>query len=230
MQAEDFQPDNRLTVAKGVMADFIRGRQSDRIGLVVFAGASFTQCPLTLDYPVVEALLGEVAYGLIEDGTAIGMAIASGVNRLADSEADSRILILLTDGENNAGPIDPLTAADLASARGIRVYTVGVGKEGVSRIPVIVPGMGRQYRQVETHIDEETLRAIADTTGGRYFRADDPDALAAIFTTIDALEKSEVEVEHFHRYGELFPWVAGMGLLLLLTEVGLRAGPLAGIP
>lgn len=230
MLAEDFQPDNRLAVAKRVMGDFIRGRQADRIGLVVFAGASYTQCPLTLDYRVVEALLEQVRFGLVEDGTAIGMAIANGVNRLTDSRAKSRILVLLTDGENNAGPIDPKTAADLAKARGIRVYTIGVGREGVSRIPIGNAVFGTRYRQVETHIDEETLREIADTTGGRYFRADDPEALASIFTTIDALEKTEVEVKHYHRYGELFPWAAGVALLLLLGETALRAGPLAGVP
>jgi Ca-activated chloride channel family protein len=230
MLSEDFQPDNRLAVAKRVMGDFISGRQADRIGLVVFAGESYTQCPLTLDYPVVEALLEQVRFGLIDDGTAIGMAIANGVNRLTDSRAKSRILVLLTDGENNAGPIDPQTAAQLAKARGIRVYTIGVGREGIARIPVADTVFGRQYRQVETHIDEATLREIADTTGGRYFRADDPESLANIFATIDKLEKTEVEVQHYHRYGELFPWAAGAALALLLGETLLRAGPLAGIP
>jgi Ca-activated chloride channel family protein len=230
MLAEDFQPDNRLAVAKRVMGDFIRGRKADRIGLVVFAGASYTQCPLTLDYPVIEALLEQVRFGLIDDGTAIGMAIANGVNRLTDSKAKSRILVLLTDGENNAGPIDPKTAAELAKARGIRIYTIGVGREGVARIPVADPMFGQRYRQVETHIDEESLQEIAQVTGGRYFRADDPKALAGIFSTIDSLEKTEVEVKHYHRYGELFPWVAGAGLVLLLGETLLRAGPLAGVP
>jgi len=226
MRAEDFQPDNRLTVAKRVIHDFIDQRQSDRIGLVVFAGTSFTQCPLTLDYPMLDALLAQVDFNILEDGTAIGTAIANGVNRLADSKAKSRILILLTDGENNAGPIDPVTAANLAATRGVRVYTIGVGKEGMVRMPVQTP-FGVRYQRVASHIDEEVLKKIAETTGGRYFRADAADTLAEIFTTIDKLEKSEVAVKQYHRYGELFPWPVAAALGLLLIETVLRAGPLA---
>jgi len=226
MRAEDFQPDNRLTVAKRVIHDFIDQRHSDRIGLVVFAGTSFTQCPLTLDYPMLDTLLAQVDFGILSDGTAIGTAIANGVNRLADSKAKSRILILLTDGENNAGPIDPITAAKLAASRGVRVYTIGVGKEGMVRMPVQTP-FGVRYQRVESHIDETVLKKIAKTTGGRYFRADAADALTKIFTTIDKLEKSEVAVKQYHRYGELFPWPVAAALGLLLIETVLRAGPLA---
>ena len=228
MRAEDFQPDNRLTVAKRVIHDFIDQRKSDRIGLVVFAGTSFTQCPLTLDYPMLEALLAQVDFGILEDGTAIGTAIANGVNRLADSKAKSRILILLTDGENNAGPIDPITAANLAATRGVRVYTIGVGKEGMVRMPIQTP-FGVRYQRVESHIDEAVLKQIAKTTGGRYFRADAADSLREIFATIDKLEKSEVAVKQYHRYGELFPWPVAMALAVLLIETLLRAGPLAAI-
>ncbi len=226
MRAEDFQPDNRLQVAKRVIRDFIRERRSDRIGLVVFAGESFTQCPLTLDYPMLETLLAQVDFGILGDGTAIGTAIANGVNRLADSKARSRILILLTDGENNAGPIDPITAAGLAASRGVRVYTIGVGKEGMVRMPVQTP-FGVRYQRIESHIDEAVLKGIAKETGGRYFRADAPDTLRKIFATIDRLEKSEVAVKQYHRYGELFPWPVGVALGLLLIETLLRAGPLA---
>lgn len=226
MRAEDFQPDNRLTVAKRVIRDFIAQRHTDRIGLVVFAEESFTQCPLTLDYSMLDMLLAQVDFGILGDGTAIGTAIANGVNRLADSKARSRILILLTDGENNAGPIDPITAAKLATARGVRVYTIGVGKEGMVRMPVQTP-FGVRYQRLESHIDEEVLKEIAETTGGRYFRADAADALAEIFATIDKLEKSEVAVRAYHRYGELFPWPVAAALALLLIEGVLRAGPLA---
>jgi len=226
MRAEDFQPDNRLTVAKRVIRDFIRQRQADRIGLVVFAGTSFTQCPLTLDYPMLDTLLAQVDFDLLEDGTAIGTAIANGVNRLADSHAKSRILILLTDGENNAGPIDPMTGANLAKARGVRIYTIAVGKEGVVRMGVPTP-LGLRYPQVESHIDEAVLKQIAEATGGRAFRADAPDTLAEVFATIDQLEKSEVAVKQYHRYGELFPWPLAATLLLVLGEIVLRAGPLA---
>ncbi|RMF87015.1 MAG: VWA domain-containing protein [Nitrospirae bacterium] len=181
---------------------------------------------MTLDYDLLEALLAQVDFGLLPDGTAIGSAIANGVNRLADSRARSRILVLLTDGENNAGPIDPLTAARLAAERGVRVYTIGVGREGIARVPVQTP-FGTRYRRMESHIDEAVLKRIARETGGRYFRADAPDALAAVFATVDRLERSEVAAPVYHRYGELFPWPAAAALGLVLLEILLRAGPLS---
>jgi Ca-activated chloride channel family protein len=227
MQAEDFKPRNRLHVAKEVVAEFLGMVKDDRVGLVVFAGQSFTQCPLTLDYDVLRSLLADVEIGLIEDGTAIGTALANAVARLKGSLAKSKVVILLTDGENNAGKIDPQTAAKIAQAFAVRVYTIGVGKEGGAPIPVNHPVYGKIYARnpdgslVLTKLDEESLRRIADTTGGQYFRATDGDALKKIYGQILELERTKFEVKEFERAREYFRWAAIPAVALLLLELGL---------
>jgi Ca-activated chloride channel family protein len=228
MLAEDFTP-NRIGAAKQVAEEFIDGRTNDRIGLVIFAAESFTQCPLTTDYPVLKSLLKEVKNGMITDGTAIGLALANGVNRLKDSDAKSKVMILLTDGVNNRGEIDPITAAKLAATYGIRVYTVGVGAMGQAPYPVQTPfGIQRQLMRVE--IDENTLKTVAEITGGKYFRATDNQKLRAIYQEIDQLEKTKIEVSAYRRYRELYyGWLAG-GLLVLLFELGLGTTVLRKIP
>ena len=228
MLAEDFTP-NRLEAAKEVADEFIDGRRNDRIGLVIFSAESFTQCPLTTDYPVLKNLLGEVKNGMIADGTAIGLALANGVNRLKDSKAKSKVIILLTDGVNNRGEIDPLTAAKIAATYGIRVYTVGVGAQGMAPYPVQTPfGIRRQMMQVD--LDEKTLQAVADMTGGKYFRATDNSKLKAIYQEIDKLERTKIEVTAYKRYTELFPQWLGLGALLLVFEMGLGSTVLGKIP
>jgi len=225
MQAEDFKPNNRLYVAKQVVADFIKGRESDQIGMVIFAGRSFTQCPLTSDYGILLTFLENVQIGMVEDGTAIGMALANCVNRLKDSRAKSRVVILLTDGQNNRGEIDPLTAARIAQSFGIKVYTVGVGKEGGAPIPINDPFFGKIYargpdgRLLLTQMDEETLREIARITGGRYFRAVDKDSLQKIYQQIDKLEKTKIEVKQYMEYTELFQYALVMALFLLTLSI-----------
>ena len=183
MKAEDFKPQNRLGAAKEVMSEFIRSRKNDRIGLVVFAQHSFTQCPLTLDYGVLLDLLDSIDIGIIEDGTAIGTAIANSVNRLRDSKAKSRVMILLTDGINNAGKIDPQTAAKTARALDVKIYTIGAGKPGGAMYPVEHPIFGKRYVQMDTEIDEALLKEIAEETGGIYFRAKDEKGLSEIYET-----------------------------------------------
>ncbi len=229
MLAEDLQP-NRIEAAKQVAADFVSGRRSDRLGLVVFAADAFTQAPLTLDYDVVTTLLGELEVGIIDDGTAIGMGLATAVKRLQGSDADSKVIILLTDGRNNRGEIDPVTAAQLAQALGVRIYAIGAGTQGVARVPVDDPVFGRRYAQMEVDIDEETLQETASLTGGRYFRATDRESLQQIYAEIDELETTEIEVEQFTRYGELFhlPLLFGLGALVL--EAGLGRTVLRKIP
>jgi Ca-activated chloride channel family protein len=217
MLAEDFQP-NRVEAAKEVAQKFIDARRNDRIGLVIFAGQSFTQCPMTLDYRVLKNLLRVVKPRMIEDGTAIGMAIAQGVNRLKDSKAKSKVMILLTDGVNNRGEIDPLTAAQIAQTFGIRIYTVGVGTEGVAPVP-FVTDFGIRYQNMEVDIDEKTLGKIAEITEGRYFRAKDNRALRTIYEQIDKLEKTRIDVKAYRSYSELFSDWAAAGLLLLVLEV-----------
>ncbi len=219
MLAEDFQP-NRVGAAKEVAQRFIDGRTNDRIGLVVFAGQSFTQCPMTLDYRVLKTLIRHVQPGMVEDGTAIGMAIAQGVNRLKDSKAKSKIMILLTDGVNNRGEIDPLTAAQIAATFGIRIYTVGVGTEGEAPYPVQTP-FGIRYQNIPVDVDEVTLQKIAGITDGQYFRAKNNRTLRDIYQDIDKLEKSRIEVKSYRSYTELFYEWAGAGMLLILLEVGL---------
>lgn len=217
MLAQDFRP-NRIEAAKNVATEFISGRPYDRIGLVVFSGESFTQCPLTTDHAVLINLLREVQSGMIEDGTAIGMGLATAVNRIKDSEAKSKVIILLTDGVNNRGEIAPATAAGIAKTYGIRVYTIGVGTQGVAPYPVQTP-YGTQYQDMQVEIDETILREIAQTTGGKYFRATDNDKLIQVYNEIDKLEKSKIDVKQFSRKEEKFLLPALIAFCLLLFEV-----------
>ncbi len=228
MLAEDFQP-NRLEAAKDVINDFVQGRTSDKIGLVVFARESFTQCPLTIDYTVLRNLLKDIKSGMITDGTAIGNAIANGVNRLKDSDAKSKVMILITDGVNNAGEVDPLTAAQIAETFGIRIYTIGVGTRGEAPYPFNTP-FGTRYQMVPVEIDESLLQQISGMTGGRYFRATNNQKLKEIYKEIDKLEKSRVEVLSYRNTKELFYSWAGAGLLLLLLELGLVRTYLRRLP
>lgn len=219
MLARDFRPD-RLEAAKEVAGSFISDRYGDRIGLVVFAGEAFTQSPLTADQSTLLTLLGRVRSGLIEDGTAIGNGLATAINRLRESDAKSKVIILLTDGVNNRGEIAPLTAAEIAKAQGIRVYTIGVGTEGMAPYPAVdiygTPTGGTVMAKVE--IDEKTLRSIAEMTGGEYFRATDKAKLKAIYDQINQLEKSKVEVTEHVTYHEQYLLWALAGLLLLFAE------------
>jgi Ca-activated chloride channel family protein len=230
MLAEDFKPRNRIEAAKLVATNFIEGRRNDRIGMVVFAALSFTQCPLTLDYGVLLNLLKEVKTGIIEDGTAIGLGLANAVGRLKDSKAKSKVIILLTDGRNNRGEIDPLTAARIAQAFKIRVYAVGVGSRGEALYPVDDPFFGKRYVRMPVDIDEDMLQEVARITDGKYFRATDRESLQKIFAEIDQLEKTKIEVKQFTRYKELFVnWLAlGLGVLVLeivLTNTRFRKIP-----
>ncbi len=222
MMAEDFKPYNRLYVAKEEIKKFIQKRMNDRIGLVVFARNSFTQCPLTVDYGVLMNFVDQVDFGGLEDGTAIGMAIANALNRLRDSEAKSKVVILVTDGENNAGEIDPVTAANLAEAFNIKIYTVGVGKEGNAMFPYNDPIFGKRYVYQPTKINEPMLREIAEKTGGRYYRARSGEELNQIYTSIDQLEKTEIKVSSHVQYRELFPTftLLALGLLAFETLLG----------
>ncbi|MGB7061069.1 MAG: VWA domain-containing protein [Candidatus Zixiibacteriota bacterium] len=219
MRAEDFKPHNRLHVAKEVIKEFIEGRRSDRIGLVVFSKQSFTQCPLTLDYGVLFNFLDKVSFGMIEDGTAIGVAIANAVNRLRESEAEGKVVILLSDGRNNAGEIDPITAAQAAKAMNVKIYTIGAGKPGNAPHPVDDPIFGKRYIYVENEIDEPTLQQIAQITGGEYFRAKDEEALARIYKQISEMERTEIKVTEYMQYNELFSNYALVGLMLLMVEI-----------
>jgi len=228
MLAEDFKP-NRLEAAKDVIDNFISGRTSDKIGLVVFSGKSFTQCPLTIDYSVLRNLLGEIESGMIEDGTAIGLAIANGVNRLKDSKAKSKILILLTDGVNNAGEVDPITAANIAQTFGIRIYTVGVGTRGSAPYPFQTP-FGIQYQMVPVEIDEAILKQVANITDGHYFRATNNKKLEEIYKEIDKMEKTRVEITSYRNASELFYNLALIALLLLLLELVLSRTYLQRLP
>ena len=229
MLAEDLEP-NRIEAAKHVAADFVRGRRNDRIGLVVFAGEAFTQVPLTLDYGVLVSVLEDLEVGMIEDGTAIGMGLATAVKRLEESDAESKVVILLTDGRNNRGEIDPSTAAQMAQALGVKVYSVGAATRGVARIPVDDPVFGRRYAQMRVEIDEAALREAADLTGGLYFRATDRESLEQVWAEIDELETTEIEVQHYTRYGELFGLPLSLGLALLALEVGLGNTVLRRLP
>jgi Ca-activated chloride channel family protein len=228
MLAEDFTP-NRIQAAKQVAEEFIDGRVNDRIGLVIFSSESFTQCPLTTDYHVLKSLLKEVKNGMIADGTAIGLALANGVNRLKESKAKSRVMVLLTDGVNNRGEIDPITAAKIAATYRIRVYAVGVGAQGEAPYPVETP-FGIQRRMIPVDLDEKTLTAVAEMTDGKYFRATDNRKLKAIYKEIDQLERTKIEVTAYKRYSELFYGWLGAGLLVLLLEVGMAGTVLRKIP
>jgi len=217
MLAEDLRP-NRLESAKKVINNFIQGRISDRIGLVVFSRYAFTQCPLTVDYNVLRNLLNEIKSGMIEDGTAIGNALANGTNRLKDSKAKSKIIILLTDGVNSAGEVDPLTAVEIAKNYGIRIYTIGVGTRGEAPYPVQTP-FGIRYQMVPVEIDEALLKNIAGSTGGQYFRATDNRTLNEIYNKIDKLEKTKVEVTSYQNAAELYYGWLGIGLSLIFLEL-----------
>ncbi len=228
MKARDLDPD-RLEAAKQVAIDFVSGRPTDRIGLVVFAGESFTQTPLTTDHAMLKKMLSELKEGLVEDGTAIGMGLATAANRLKESEAKSKVIILVTDGENNAGFIDPLTATDIAMQFGMRVYTIGVGTIGMAPYPF---QMGNRivYQNIEVKIDEELLKKIAGQTGGKYFRATDNKSLKRIYDEIDTLEKSKIKVASIQRVSEEFhPFVIG-AMLLFLLEMLLRYVFLRSVP
>ena len=220
MLAEDLKP-NRLEAAKQVASDFVLARPNDQIGLVVFAGESFTQCPLTIDHAVLVNLFQSVEYGMIEDGTAIGLGLANAVNRMKDSQTKSKVIILLTDGSNNRGDIDPQTAAEIAKTFGIRVYTVGVGSYGQARVPVQTP-IGTQYITMDSEFDETTLQRIAQTTGGQYFRATDNSSLKKIYEQIDQLEKTKLRVREYAKHTENFAPFLYAALLCLLGEIVLR--------
>ena len=222
MKAEDFQPRNRLEVAKQAAFDFVAERANDRIGLVTFAGQAVTQAPLTLDHQAVGNAIRRIEIGGLSEGTAIGTALATAVNRLRVSEARSKVVILLTDGVNNAGQIDPLTAAETARAIGVRVYTIGVGTTGEAPYLIDDPRLGRRYVRVVVRIDEEILREIASRTGGRYFRATDPEALSEVYAAIDRLERSPLSgrrpVVRIDRYA----WLLAVTLGLVVAEGALR--------
>ena len=220
MLARDLKPD-RLTAAKNVASDFVKGRPGDRMGLVIFSGETFTQVPLTTDHGVMLNMLAEMKNGLIDDGTAIGDGLATAISRLKDSEAISKVVILLTDGLNNAGSVDPYTAAEIAKLYGIRVYTIGVGSYGTAPYPVQTP-FGTQIQQMKVEIDEKLLATIAGETGGKYFRATSNQKLDEVYQEIDQLERSKIEVTEFRRLHEEFYPLVAWALALLLLEFLLR--------
>ncbi len=223
MLAEDFAPSNRLDVAKEQSIAFIRARRFDRIGLVSFAGEALTRVPVTVDYAVLEQAVLDLRVGELDDGTAIGTAIATGANRLRRVEGKSKVLVLMTDGENNRGRIDPRTAAEAAERVGIRIYTIGIGTEGEARTPIGTGIGGRlRYQTLPVRIDEELLQDVAETTGGRYFRATDAEALRGIFQQIDQLEKTPVEITRFTQHNEAYriPLLVGLAALALELMIG----------
>ena len=226
MQAEDFKPKNRLYVAKEVLKDFIRGRKSDRISLVAFAGQAYTQSPLTLDYGILFPLIDQLEIGRFEDGTAIGMAIAEGTKRLKDSEAETKIIILLTDGVNNSGNIDPETAAKVAKALGVKIYAIGVGSEKGAPIPVQHSIFGKTYARdrsgniLITQMDEEALKKVARISGAKYYRATNRDSLVNIYKEIDALEKTDIKVKEYFSYTEVYSYfLLSAFALFILSEL-----------
>lgn len=221
MLARDLKPD-RLEASKEVVQEFVEGRPGDRMGLVVFAGESYTQVPLTTDHEVLIRMLKELKSGVIEDGTAIGDGLATAINRLRDSDAVSKVIILLTDGMNNSGSVDPYTAAEMAEHFGIRVYTIGVGSRGTALSPVQTPYGGIQYQPMKVEIDEKLLTTIAHKSGGNYYRADSNKKLEEIYDEIDKLERSKIEVTEFRRLHEEFYPLVALALALLLLEFILR--------
>ena len=230
MLAQDFKPD-RLEVSKQVAAEFVDKREFDRIGLAVFAGEAFTQCPLTTDHGVVKEFLSNLKCGILEDGTAIGMGLATGVNRLKDGETKSKVIILLTDGVNNAGYIKPLTSAEIAQEFDIKVYTIGVGSTGEALTPVSRRSDGRYiFGLARVEIDEELLKQIAGMTGGKYFRATSAESLKQIYNEIDQLERTEIDITSIKRYSEEFQRFAFWGMLFLVLELFLRYTFLRAIP
>ncbi|MCG8463118.1 MAG: VWA domain-containing protein, partial [Holophagales bacterium] len=220
MAAEDFQPRNRLTVAKDVMKEFIDKRRGDRIGIVVFAGEALTKAPLTTDHQMLQLMLDSIELRTLPDGTAIGMALAAAAARLKDSDADTKVVVLVTDGVNNRGAIDPDSAATVCEGLGIKVYTVGVGTRGVVPVPMrVVDALGRERVQrmsMEVEVDEELLRSIAERTGGRFFQAIDPEGLRRIFEEIDQLEKTPMEIQRYVRYNEAFQPLVWAALAFLV--------------
>lgn len=221
MLGEDFKP-NRLEASKSIGIEFIQSRPNDNIGLVIFAGESFSQSPLTTDHAALINIFNSVRYGLLEDGTAIGLGLANAVNRMKDSETKSKVIILLTDGSNNRGEITPLNAAEIAARFGIRVYVVGVGSRGQVRTPVPTPSGGMVYQMFDSDFDEETLQEIAQMTGGRYFRATNNNALRSIYKEIDELEKSIINIQEFSKKRELFVLFAVFAFVFLLLEILVR--------
>ena len=228
MLARDFTPD-RLEAAKEIGIKFISGRQTDRMGLVVFSGESFTLCPLTTDHASLINMFKDIKMGILEDGTAIGSGLATATSRLKESTAVSRVVILLTDGVNNRGEIAPLTAAEIAKNFGVRVYPVGIGSIGTAPYPVQTP-FGTQYQQMEVKIDEQMLQQIADMTGGKYFRATNNKALEEVYSEIDKLERSKIEVTEYNKREERFRIFAVIALLVLASEVVLRSTVFRSIP
>ncbi len=228
MLARDFEPD-RIEAAKSIGIQFVSGRKTDRMGLVVFAGESFTLCPLTTDHVSVVNLFKDVQTGLIEDGTAIGSGLATAVSRLKDSDALSRVIILLTDGVNNKGEIAPITAAEIAKTYGVRVYTVGVGTQGEAPYPVQTP-FGVRYQNIKVEIDEPLLKQIAEMTGGKYFRAEDNKALSTVYNEIDKMERIKIEVTEHSKKQEEFRRFAFIVLALLALDLLLRSTLLRSIP
>ncbi len=223
MRCEDFRPQNRLFVAKEVAKRFVRGRRHDRIGLVAFAGRGELISPVTLDYDGLTALIDGLDFGMLPDGTAVGSAIALGAERLRHTKGRSRVLILLTDGINNAGSVDPVSAARLAAAVGVRIYTVGAGTQGQAPFPVDDPVLGRHYVWVRSDVDETTLRSVAEITRGRYFRATTAELLDRVYHDIDALEPSRVEMRSYTRWAEVGPRFLAAGLVLIALDLLLGA-------
>lgn len=234
MLAEDFTLNgkrvNRLAVLKPIVRDFIQGRFNDRIGMVVFAGRPYTQCPLTLDYGILTQFLEKIEIGMVEDGTAIGSALATCINRLKDLPGKSKVAILLTDGRNNMGKIDPLTAAEMAHTCGIKVYTIGAGIKGLAPYPVTDFFGNKVYQRIPVDIDEDTLKKIAQATGGMYFRATDTESLKEIYKEIDQMEKTKAEIKIYMEYKELFPYFLVPGLFLLILEILINNTWLRRIP
>jgi len=220
MLAMDFKP-NRIEASKEVAMEFIDGRPNDRIGLVIFSGEAFTQCPLTTDHAILKNLFKDIRSGMIEDGTAIGDGLATALNRLRGSKAISKVIILLTDGVNNMGSIDPLSAAEIAKLYGVRIYTIGIGTTGVAPYPVQTP-FGIQIQSMEVKIDEDLLRQISKLTDGKYYRATNNNKLRQVYKEIDKLEKSKIDVTEFHRKKEEFPPLVWLALVFLGLEVILR--------
>jgi Ca-activated chloride channel family protein len=229
MLAEDLQP-NRLEAAKKVAADFVEKRISDRIGLVIFSGESFTQCPITTDHAVLTNQIMQIKSGMLQDGTAIGMGLATAVDRLRSSKAKSKVIILLTDGVNNTGLVDPLTALEIAKAFKIRVYTIGVGTYGKAPFPMTMPDGSIQMQMQDVQIDEPLMKKISSETGGKYFRATNTTGLEKVYTEIDDLEKTKVEITSYKHFAEHFFPLAMLALACLLLEVVLRYTAFRSLP
>lgn len=230
MAAEDFRPLNRMFVAKSTARDFVKQRPHDRLGVVGFAATAFLQCPLTLDHDATLELLDALDIGLAEDGTAIGMGLATAVGGLRASKTPSRVVVLITDGQNNRGSIDPLTGAELAKTYGIKVYTVLVGKGGVVPVPVVDPLGIRRIQMVRMDVDEDVLREIAKRTGGRFFRAQDSQTLAGIYAEIDRLERAPIKAIQYREYRDLGPWLLGAAAAILALHVGLATTAFRRVP